>query len=359
MKIPAPKTESFAAVAWRAGRLRLLDQRRLPREIIYLDYDSAPAVAAAITSMVVRGAPAIGIAAAYAVTLAARAAWRKAHGAWRREIEADLNTLAAARPTAVNLRWAIEKMRRACPMIAGDPEPVLLALARQIHNDDIAANHEMGRLGAALLATESRVVTHCNAGALATGGYGTALGVIREAHASGLLERVYVSETRPALQGARLTCWELRRARIPHELLVDTAIAGLMRSGRIHWLIVGADRIAANGDVANKTGTYAHALAAKYHAVKVMVVAPAATVDLALKSGAEIPIEYRAPLEVTAINGGPIAPAGVTACNPAFDVTPAALVDALVSERGILERPGRAKMLAVFGAPDSARGNPD
>ena len=329
MKTQAPDTESFAAVAWRAGRLRLLDQRRLPGEIVYLDYDSAPAVAGAITAMVTRGAPAIGIAAAYAVALAGRAAWQAAGDAWRQAIEADLDTLAAARPTAVNLRWAIAKMRRAFPAIAGDPEAALLARARQIHSDDIAANHAMGRLGAALLRPRSRVVTH--------------------SHAGGLLERVYVSETRPALQGARLTCWELQRARIPCTLLVDGAIAGLLRDGRIHWLIVGADRIAANGDVANKTGTYAHALAAHYHGVKVMVVAPAATVDLALRSGAAIPIEQRAPHEVTAIHGGPLAPAGVTAENPAFDVTPAALVDALVSERGVVARPDPEKMRAVFG----------
>lgn len=350
MKTEAPDTESFAAVAWRAGRLRLLDQRRLPGEVVYLDYDSAPAVAGAITAMVTRGAPAIGIAAAYAVALAGRAAWQAAGDAWRQAIEADLDTLAAARPTAVNLRWAIAKMRRAFPAIAGDPEAALLARARQIHSDDVAANHAMGRLGAALLPPESRVVTHCNAGALATGGYGTALGVIRAAWAGGLLERVYVSETRPALQGARLTCWELQRARIPCTLLVDGAIAGLLRDGRIHWLIVGADRIAANGDVANKTGTYTHALAARYHGVRVMVVAPAATVDLALQSGAAIPIEQRAPHEVTAIHGGPLAPAGVTAENPAFDVTPAALVDALVSERGVVARPDPEKMRAVFGA---------
>ena len=289
MKTEAPDTESFAAVAWRAGRLRLLDQRRLPGEIVYLDYDSAQAVAGAITAMVTRGAPAIGIAAAYAVALAGRAAWQMAGGAWRQAIEADLDTLAAARPTAVNLRWAIAKMRRAFPAITGDPEAALLA-------------------------------------------------------------RVYVSETRPALQGARLTCWELQRARIPCTLLVDGAIAGLMRDSRIHWLIVGADRIAANGDVANKTGTYAHALAAKYHGVKVMVVAPAATVDLALCSGAAIPIEQRPPHEVTAIHGGPLAPAGVTAENPAFDITPRALVDALVSERGVVARPDSEKMRAVFGA---------
>ena len=353
MKMPSPETESYAAVAWRAGRLRLLDQRRLPAEIVYLDYDSATAVAAAITAMVVRGAPAIGIAAAYAVVLAARAARRTAPAAWRQEIEPDLAALAAARPTAVNLRWAIGKMRRAFAAIEGDPESALLEVASRIHHDDIAANQQMGRAGAALLQTQSRVVTHCNAGALATGGYGTALGVIRAAHKNSLIRQVYVSETRPALQGARLTCWELRQARIPHKLLVDAAVAGLMQRTGIHWLIVGADRIAANGDVANKTGTLSHALAANYHGVKVMVVAPAATVDMSLKSGAEIPIEQRAPLEVTEINGGPTAPAGVTASNPAFDVTPAELVDVLVSEKGIIERPDSEKMLAVFGEGDS------
>lgn len=341
--------ESFAAVKWNAGMLTLLDQRKLPREINYLDYDSALAVAVAIKDMVVRGAPAIGIAAAYAVVLAARSAWQDAKESWREKIEADLEALAATRPTAVNLHWAIAEMRKAFDSIEGNPEPVLLETAIRLHDEDIAANHEMGRLGAELIMTDSQVITHCNAGALATGGYGTALGVIRTAFKNGSIKNVFSSETRPWFQGARLTSWELQQAQIPVNLVIDSAIASVMENNKIAWLIVGSDRIAANGDVANKIGTYSHAVSAYYHGVKVMVVAPSSTVDMEVESGKDIPIENRETEEVTDFKTTRIAPNDIEAINPAFDITPAKLVDVIVTEKGIVHNPDTEKMLALFG----------
>ncbi len=328
--------------------LTLLDQRRLPHEKIYLDYDDPRQVADAITAMVVRGAPAIGIAAAYAIVLAARQCYLASGADWTQSIEAELAYLAEARPTAVNLHWAIETMRQQFNDIDGDPEPVLLSAAITIHEQDIAANHEMGRLGAMLIEPGSQVITHCNAGALATGGYGTALGVIRSAYKNGLIDHVYASETRPWLQGARLTSWELQQDHIPVSLVVDAAVASLMQSGKIQWLIVGSDRIAANGDVANKIGTYAHAVVARHHGVKVMVVAPASTVDMQVDSGTQIPIEHRDPEEITTLNEVPIAPKNMAAINPAFDITPAELVDAIVTEKGVVQHPGAEKMSALF-----------
>lgn len=341
--------ETFAAVKWNAGMLTLLDQRKLPREIIYLDYDSAKSVATAIKDMIVRGAPAIGIAAGYAVVLAARSAYQDVGDDWRENIQADLETLAAARPTAVNLHWAISEMRKCFDSIEGNPEPVLLEMAQRIHDEDIAANHEMGRLGAELIMPDSHVITHCNAGALATGGYGTALGVIRTAFSNGTIKKVYASETRPWFQGARLTSWELQQANIPVNLVIDSAIASVMERNKIAWLIVGSDRIAANGDVANKIGTYSHAVAAYYHGVKVMVVAPASTVDMEIESGVNIPIENRAAEEVTDYKTNRIAPNNIEAINPAFDITPAKLVDVIVTEKGIVRAPDAEKMLAMFG----------
>ncbi|GJM05942.1 MAG: methylthioribose-1-phosphate isomerase [marine bacterium B5-7] len=342
-------TETFSAVKWNAGMLTLLDQRKLPREINYLDYDSALAVAVAIKDMVVRGAPAIGIAAAYAVVLAARSAWQDAGESWREKIEADIEALAAARPTAVNLHWAIAEMRQAFTLLEGDPEPVLLEMAKQIHKEDIAANHEMGRLGAELITANSQVITHCNAGALATGGFGTALGVIRTAFKKGSITNVFASETRPWFQGARLTSWELQQDQIPVKLVIDSAIASVMESNKIAWLIVGSDRIAANGDVANKIGTYSHAVSAYYHGVKVMVVAPSSTIDMDIESGQDIPIENRGTEEITDFKTIRIAPNDIEAINPAFDITPAKLVDVIVTEKGIVHNPDTEKMLALFG----------
>jgi methylthioribose-1-phosphate isomerase len=335
-------------VHWAGTALELLDQRYLPGREEYLSLTDSHAVADAIRDMVVRGAPAIGITAAYGAVLAARSRYRSDGDHWRQSFSADLDLLRAARPTAVNLNWALERMTQCARQSADDPEPAMLALARQIHQDDIAANRRMGELGATLIAAGSGVLTHCNTGSLATGGYGTALGVIRSAWSANRLSAVYADETRPWLQGARLTAWELVRDNIPVTLLVDAAAAQLMQAGRVQWLIVGADRIAANGDVANKIGTYAAAVAARYHGVKVMVVAPASTVDMNTPDGASIPIETRPDTEVLELAGQPVAAAGASVWNPAFDVTPAGLVDVIVTERGIVERPDLAGMQALM-----------
>ena len=339
------KHDTIRAVSWEQDRLWLLDQRRLPAEEVYLDFDEPRPVAQAITDMVVRGAPAIGVTAAYAVVLAVRQSYRERGAGWREAVQEDLRILAEARPTAVNLAWALARMGRALEAADGDPVPALLAEARAIHAEDIAANRRMGELGAALIGESGcGVLTHCNTGSLATGGYGTAVGVIRSAYAAGRLGAVYADETRPWLQGARLTAWELVRDGIPVTLIADGAGAHLMKQGKVRWVIVGSDRIAANGDVANKIGTYAAAVAARYHGVRFMVVAPTSTVDMAVASGADIPIETRSPDEVLSLGGQRVAAPGADAWNPAFDVTPAELVDAIVTERGVVERPTAEKM---------------
>ncbi len=340
--------DSIRAMEWRADTLRLLDQRLLPMQEIYLELCDAAGVARAIAEMAVRGAPAIGITAAYGVVLAARARYRADPMHWRESLEQDLALLAAARPTAVNLSWAIARMRTRLDDVAGDPGPALLREAHSIHEEDIAANRRMGALGAALIETRGAVLTHCNTGALATGGYGTALGVIRSAWRGGKLDRVYADETRPWLQGARLTAWELVRDEIPVTLLADGAAPYLMRRGMVRWVIVGADRIAANGDVANKIGTYAAAVAARQHGVRFMVVAPISTLDLSLPDGSVIPIEERDPCEVLRLAGQDIAAPGAEAWNPAFDITPAELIDALVTERGVVLAPDTARLAALM-----------
>ncbi len=344
-----PEFDTIRAVRWSDGELHLLDQRRLPQTETWLRLDRCDAVARAITDMVVRGAPAIGVTAAYGAVLAARQRYAGSASGWREGFADDMRMLARARPTAVNLAWAVERMERAAAAVSGDPEPVLLAEAVRIHDEDIAANRAMGALGAACIEPGSGVLTHCNTGSLATGGYGTALGVIRSAWSAGRLSAVYADETRPWLQGARLTAWELVRDAIPVTLLVDGAAAWLMQQGRVQWVIVGSDRIAANGDVANKIGTYAAAVAARHHGVRFMVVAPSSTVDMDTASGADIPIEARAADEVLLAGGQRVAAAGAEAWNPAFDVTPAELVDVIVTERGVVERPDRARMAAMMG----------
>lgn len=355
--------DRIRAVEWADDCLKLIDQRLLPGRFEVLRIATVEAAAQAITDMVVRGAPAIGITAAYAVVLAARARFQADPANWPAAIEADLELLAAARPTAVNLRWAVARMRgliragvagesadttslshdpRLDPI--GDPAARLLDEARRIHSEDIAANHRMGALGAALIESGSHVLTHCNTGALATGGYGTALGVVRAGVAAGRIAGVYADETRPWLQGARLTAWELLKEGIPATLIADGACAHLLKQGAVRWVIVGADRIAANGDTANKIGTYMTALAARYHGVKFMVVAPTSTVDLATADGAAIPIENRSADEVLQFAGVRIAPDGARAWNPAFDVTPAELIDAIVTEKGVVTAPNAEKM---------------
>jgi methylthioribose-1-phosphate isomerase len=347
--IPTIPTPDDAAL-WHDGRLYLAEQRLLPDRAEFLVYDTAPAVAEAIHAMVVRGAPAIGVAAAYGVVLAARSAYAAAGRDWQAAIVPDLERLAAARPTAVNLAWAVRRMRALIDRLDGaDPVQALLDEALLIHAEDRAANHRMGDLGAELIEGPTDVITHCNAGAIATGGYGTALGVIRSAWTAGKIRRVYADETRPWMQGARLTAWELMDSGIPVTLQADGAAASLMAAGGIGWVIVGSDRIAANGDVANKIGTYGLAVLAKYHGVKVMVAAPTSTVDMQIASGAEIPIEERDPEELLSCGGRRLAPKGCAARNPVFDVTPAALVDAIVTERGVVLAPTTAKMRALMG----------
>ncbi len=342
--------DSIQPINWRENKLYLLDQRILPHQQTWLAYEQADDVALAISNMVVRGAPAIGITAAYAVALAARQAFHAKGEAWKQAMVEPLAALANSRPTAVNLYWAIERMTSLYKTLpeSVSPEAVLLKEAQAIHQQDIAANHTMGQLGAALIDANSSVLTHCNAGALATGGFGTALGVIRQGYADNKIKHVYADETRPWLQGARLTAWELQQDNIPVTLQSEGAAAALMAMGKIDWVIVGADRITANGDVANKIGTYMLAILAKYHGVKMMVVAPMSTIDWQLQNGNTIPIEQRAGEEVTKINGTQIAPEGVPALNPAFDVTPAKLIDAIVTEIGVVLSPSLKTMRTLL-----------
>ncbi len=344
--IDAP--DRVCAIVWRENALELLDQRLLPGVVHYQRLTTAAGVAQAIREMVVRGAPAIGITAAYGVVLAARARYAETPQSWQTRIGEDLAILIQSRPTAVNLNWAVQRMAQVMAGLVGDPEQQLLTEAQAIHREDIAANRRMGQLGAALLGERGAVLTHCNAGSLATGGYGTALGVVRAGVAAGLIERVYADETRPWLQGARLTAWELVQDGIPVTLLADAAAAALLRQGQVRWVIVGADRIAANGDVANKIGTYPLAIIARYHGVRFMVVAPTSTVDLQMTNGAAIPIEQRAAEELLNLGGHPVAATGTEVWNPSFDVTPAALVDALVTERGVVLKPDAAQLARLM-----------
>jgi methylthioribose-1-phosphate isomerase len=335
---------------WRAGRLELLDQRHLPAIVGYRSYQDAAGVAEAIQTMVVRGAPAIGCAAAYGVALEAL---RLAAAPEReRSLEAAFARLAASRPTAVNLFWALERMRRcwsqAREQTGQDLAARLLAEASAIHAEDLRINQTMGQHGARLLADGARVLTHCNAGALATAGHGTALGVVRSAVAAGKRISVVADETRPLLQGARLTAWELLSDGIPVTLITDGMSGHLMSRGEIDAVIVGADRIAANGDVANKIGTYMVAVLAARHAIPFYVAAPLSTIDRQTPDGSHIPIEERDAREVTGHGDVGWAAPGVKVRNPAFDVTPAALVTALITERGVLPSPTAESIAALF-----------
>lgn len=333
------------AVVWQDNTLYLLDQRVLPEAEQFVELNTAEETADAIREMVVRGAPAIGVAAAYGVVLAARQAFNNSGADWKHSINLSLRMLEQSRPTAVNLSWAINRMRGYInEMDSENPEQHLIAKALEIHEDDVAANRAIGHHGASLIGKDSGIITHCNAGALATGGYGTALGVVRSVFQQGNLTRVFADETRPWLQGARLTAWELARDKIPVTLLADGAAASRMAAGGVDWVVVGSDRIAGNGDVANKIGTYHLALAAKYHGIKVMVAAPTSTIDMSLASGKDIPIEQRDPQELLGCGGKRIAAEGVPAWNPVFDVTPASLVDAIVTEKGVVLEPNAEKM---------------
>jgi methylthioribose-1-phosphate isomerase len=333
----------IAPVRWEGDRLVLLDQTKLPVEEVERAYTAWPEVADAIRTLVVRGAPAIGVAAAFGVVLAARASRATTHAALLADLEEAIKGLAATRPTAVNLFWALDRMRRL--VVVGAPLPVgtlrdrLLQEAQAILAEDLAANRAMGAHGAALVPDGARVLTHCNAGALATAGYGTALGVIRAAHERGKLAVVWVDETRPVMQGSRLTAWELAREGIPHRLIPDVAAAFVMKRGEVDLVVTGADRIAANGDTANKIGTYGVAVLARHHRIPFYVAAPSSTIDASIPSGEAIVIEERDPSEVRGVAGRQTAPSASPVFNPAFDVTPAELITAIITERGVFRPP--------------------
>jgi methylthioribose-1-phosphate isomerase len=336
---------AIAPVRWETDRLILVDQTVLPEREIERDYRSWQEVGVAIRTLVVRGAPAIGVAAAFGVVLAARASAAATFDSLLADLETAIKGLAATRPTAVNLFWALDRMRQAA--VASRALPLdavrvrLLAEAQAIRDEDIAANRAMGAHGAALVPPNARILTHCNAGALATAGYGTALGVVRAAHEQGKVALVWVDETRPVMQGSRLTAWECVREGIPHRLIADVAAASVMARGEVDLIVTGADRIAANGDTANKIGTYSLAVLAAYHRVPFYIAAPFSTIDPSIASGAEIPIEERDASEVRRVGGQQTAPSASPVFNPAFDVTPAELITAIVTERGVVRPPYR------------------
>lgn len=330
-------------VFWRKNTVVLIDQNALPlveRQVVCSDYRQ---VIAAIRDLTVRGAPAIGVAAAMGAALGALALQVEPPLYFQKKFNAVCEEIAKARPTARNLFWALERMKKYLEdaLLAGKKNPAALLVreAKRICAEDIAINRQMGRHGSVLFSDGDQVLTHCNAGALATAGYGTALGVIHAAHAEGKKLHVYVDETRPVLQGARLTAWEMKKEKIPATLICDNMAGFLMKQGKIDKVIVGADRIAANGDAANKIGTYALAVLARAHRVPFYIAAPLSTFDFSLKTGAEIPIEERRAGEVTTFRGVPAAPKGMKVYNPAFDVTPARLISAIITEKGILAPP--------------------
>ena len=332
-------------VWWQDDRVVMIDQRRLPAEEIYVECRTAREVADAIRTMVIRGAPAIGVAAAFGVALGAREA---GPGFSRAQLDGVADLLRATRPTAVNLFWAIERMRQRFEASAGNGiADALLEEALAIEREDYDACRRIGDLGADLLPSKARLLTHCNAGALATAGYGTALGVVRSAARTGKLLRVYADETRPYLQGARLTAWELMHDGIPTTLITDNMAGHLIARAEIDAVVVGADRIAANGDVANKIGTYTVAVVARENGIPFYVAAPVSTIDLHTPTGAEIPIEERGPEEVTTHAGRRVAPEGVDVRNPAFDVTPHRYITAIVCERGVARAPFAESLRAL------------
>jgi methylthioribose-1-phosphate isomerase len=323
----------------------LLDQTRLPGDEVTRECRRWEEVADAIRTLVVRGAPAIGVAAAFGLALAARTSRAERFDDLLADLDAAVKGLGATRPTAVNLFWALDRMRRTALAMRAVPLDAtrarLLAEAQAILEEDLAANRALGDHGATLVGPGARILTHCNAGALATAGYGTALGIVRSAHAQGKVALVWVDETRPVMQGSRLTAWECDREGIPHRLIADVAAASVMARGEVDLVVTGADRIAANGDTANKIGTYGVAVLARHHGVPFYVAAPFSTIDATLPSGARIPIEERDAEEVRRVGAQRTAPPGSPVFNPAFDVTPAALISAIVTERGIFRPPYR------------------
>jgi methylthioribose-1-phosphate isomerase len=333
----------FKTLEWTDAGVRFIDQTKLPTEETYVTCTTYEEVADAIRDMIVRGAPAIGVAAAMGVALGVRESEANHVAELRRELDHICEVIAATRPTAVNLFWGVQRMKNKFDSLTSLPVPqikqAMVNEAVRMYVEDIAANEAMGRHGAALLPASGGVLTHCNAGALATCGYGTALGVIRAAVESGKRINVFADETRPFLQGSRLTAWELMKDGIPVTLISDNMSGTIMRSGKIGAVVVGADRIAANGDTANKVGTYTVAILAKEHGIPFYVAAPFSTVDLKTPDGSKIPIEQRSPTEVTHMAGKRIAPEGVKVENPAFDVTPAKYISAIITERGVAKAP--------------------
>ncbi len=342
----------FKTVEWKKSGVVMIDQRLLPGKEVYRTYKDYKGVARAIKDMVVRGAPAIGVSAAMGVALGALKIKAKEINAFRKEFDRVAKLMASTRPTAVNLFWAIERMKRVVEdnqkRGVDEIKRRLVNEARSIHAEDIRINRLMGKHGANLLKSGHTVLTHCNAGALATAGYGTALGVIRGAVERGKKIKVFADETRPFLQGARLTAWELKKDNIDVTLITDNMAGYMMKKGLINAVIVGADRIAANGDVANKIGTYTVALLAREHKIPFYVAAPISTIDLNIKHGDNIPIEERNGAEVTHLKGQRIAPIGVKVRNPAFDVTPNKFVTAIITERGVVRRPYIAGLKRLF-----------
>jgi len=345
----------YYTINWDGDTVSMLDQRKLPAEETYQRCATYQEVAAAIRDMVIRGAPAIGVAAAMGIALGAQQLARESDGSLAAKLEPVLSEIAAARPTAVNLFWAVERMRQLISANAALPARELAAVLRaesqRVLEEDIATNKRMGAHGAPLFDDGDVILTHCNAGALATGGFGTALGVIRAAAGQGKRIRVFADETRPYLQGARLTAWELHQDGIPVTLITDNMAGYLMSTGVITKAIVGADRIAANGDVANKIGTYTVAVVAARHRIPLFVAAPRSTIDMATASGAGIPIEERAASEVTHFGGTLVAPTGISVRNPAFDVTPAELVAAIITEAGVVRAPYAESLRKLMAEP--------
>ncbi len=341
------------AIEWLDGKLRILDQSRLPQEQVFTDLDDYGDVVRAIKEMKVRGAPAIGVAAAYGIALGASDIETDNKDEFLAELAQVMQTFAASRPTAVNLFQAIRRMQKAA---GGDGvaeiKKSLINEAKRIHQEEVTATKQLSQLGAELIKDGFSVLTHCNAGPLATAGYGTALGVIKAAKEQGKKLSVFATETRPLLQGARLTTWELIQEGIPVTLITDSMAGYFMKRGEIDCVIVGADRIAANGYTANKIGTYTLAVLANAHGIPFYVAAPTTTIDLSLTSGYQIPIEERSPEEVTHIRGVPIAPKGIRAANPAFDVTPNNYITAIITEKGIVMSP-YAEGLKTIGSRSS------
>lgn len=330
-------------ISWKNNKVVFIDQRALPSAEKYVTCTSYKQVITAIKNLTVRGAPAIGVAAGFAAALGALKLGELTPDKLRKRFFSICDEINQARPTARNLAWALERMKRRFALVQNLPPrkitAALISEAKRIYSEDIEINRKLGKNGARLIAHHDNILTHCNAGALATAGYGTALGVIRAAKGQGKKVHVYVDETRPVLQGARLTAWELKKEKIPFTLITDNMAGFLMQQGKIDKIIVGADRITANGDTANKIGTYSLAVLAKEHGIPFYVAAPLSTIDVGIKSGEKIPIEQRHATEVTRVQGRNIAPKGTKVYNPAFDVTPAKLITAIITERGILKKP--------------------